>query len=212
MSSNWKLIYAYDPLCGWCYGLIPALRAFTKAHPDVPIDVLPGGLFTGTPARTYASLIGHIRRAEVHLEQVTGRKPSEAFHAFIAQDCVIDAASERPSHAVLQVQKIAPEKTLEFAHRIQEVHYETGADLNAPATYDQLCTELGIPPLDTDKIENATLNDPNIAAAYSACQRLGPSGYPTIFIATSENKILGSIPSTYDPAAFVEAVEKIIET
>ncbi|MBL4874576.1 MAG: hypothetical protein JKY41_14620 [Rhodobacteraceae bacterium] len=30
-----KLIYGHDPLCGWCYGLIPALRHFAAHHPEI---------------------------------------------------------------------------------------------------------------------------------------------------------------------------------
>jgi len=78
--SSYKLIYGYDPLCGWCYGLIPALRKFHETYPDVPVEVLPGGLFTGSPARPYSSLVDHIRWAEISLERITGRKPSEVFH------------------------------------------------------------------------------------------------------------------------------------
>jgi len=43
MTSQYRLIYGYDTLCGWCYGLIPALRHFSTKHPDVPVEVLPGG-------------------------------------------------------------------------------------------------------------------------------------------------------------------------
>jgi len=211
MTSDVKLIYAYDPLCGWCYGLIPALRHFAARMPDVPVEVLPGGLFTGTPSRPYASLIPHIRNAEVHLEKVTGRKPSEAFHAFIAQEKTIDASSERPSHAVLQMNELAPDHALEFAHRLQELHYEDGADLNEPQVYDQITTQLGLPKLDTQKIVDATLNDPMIATAYARCNALGPQGYPTVFVASPEGKVLGSIPSSYDPEAFLAEFRKIAQ-
>jgi len=209
MKPNVKIIYAFDPLCGWCYGLIPALRHFVAKRPAVEIEVLPGGLFTGTPPRPYASLIPHIRNAEVHLKQVTGRKPSEAFHALIAQDKTIDASSERPSHAILQMNARSAKDTLEFAHRLQELHYEDGADLNAPDVYDQITEQLDLPKLDTQKIVNATLDDPMIAQAYARCNSLGPQGYPTIFVASPENVVIGAIPSTYDPDDFLRAFDEI---
>jgi putative protein-disulfide isomerase len=198
------LTYAYDPLCGWCFGIIPALRHFAAHEPDVRIDVLPGGLFTGTPARSYSSLVEHIRTAELHLEQVTGRKPAEAFHAFIAQPKQIDAASERPCHAVLQMNTLAPDRAIDFAHRLQEVHYEDGADLNDPQTYDDLCRAMDLPMLDTGAIVAATLQDPMIRDAFGRCAQLGPQGFPTIFVMDDVGGLVGQIPSTYDPAAFLK--------
>ena len=209
MKPKVNLIYAYDPLCGWCYGIIPALRHFVKNHPDVQVEVLPGGLFTGTPPRPYASLIPHIRNAEIHLEQVTGRKPSEVFHTFIGQKKTIDASSERPGHAVLQMNELSADHALEFAHRLQELHYEDGADLNEPEVYDHITEQLGLPKLDTKKIVNATLKDPMIAKAYARCSSLQPQGYPTVFVTSLENKVLGSIPSTYDPHVFLDEFRKI---
>ena len=212
MVSKLKLIYAYDPLCGWCYGMIPALEHFCAIEPDVEIEVLPGGLFTGTPARSYLSLISHIRSAEVRLEQVTGRRPSEAFHAMISANGGIDASSERPSHAVLQMNKLAPDRSLEFAHRLQEVHYEEGKDLNLPETYDEICASLGMPLLDTEAIVGATLADPEIEQAYRQCAALRPHGYPTIFIVDLKNTIVGVVPSTYDPKGFVNEFHAILHS
>lgn len=206
------IIYAYDPLCGWCYGLIPVLRHFVENEPDVKIEVLPGGLFTGQPPRPYASLIPHITSAEKTLQQVTGRKPSAAFHAFIAQPKAIDAASERPGHAVLQMNALAPDRALEFAHHLQEIHYENGADLNDPQTYDDACRNLSLPAVDTDAIVGASLQDPLIAAAYARCAALGPRGYPTIFVSDEKDTVVGAIPSTYDPHAFLQAFRAIRDT
>jgi putative protein-disulfide isomerase len=202
------IIYAFDPLCGWCYGLIPALRHFTENEPDVAIEVLPGGLFTGTPARPYASLIPHIRRAEQNLDKVTGRKPSEKFHALISQKKTIDASSERPSHAILQMKTLAPQGVLDFAHKLQEMHYEDGRDLNLPETYNGATDALGLPRLDTQAIVAATLSTPMIAEAYTRCANLRPHGYPTIFI-VDDKTVIGTIPSTYEPEAFLQAFYKI---
>ena len=198
-----KLIYAYDPLCGWCYGLIPALRNFSAKEPGISVEVLPGGLFTGTPARPYATLVEHIRSAEQHLFAVTGRKPSALFRQLIAESAGLKAASEPPSYAVLQMNELTPERALDFAHALQEVHYEKGADLNAAQTYDDLCTAMGLPLLDTDAIFGASLDDPKISAAYARCMTLRPSGFPTIFVVTKQDQIAGRIPSTYDPDEFL---------
>jgi putative protein-disulfide isomerase len=79
MTSPISLIYGYDPLCGWCCGFIPALRYFTKCHPDVEVDVLPGGLMTGDRVRSYSYMADYISKAVVNLKQVTGRHQAMHF-------------------------------------------------------------------------------------------------------------------------------------
>ena len=197
-----KLIYSYDPLCGWCYGLIPALRQFVEQQPEISIEVLPGGLFIGKPSRLYSSLITHIREAEIRLEAVTGHKPSEAFHAMISENNGLVAASESPSHAILQMNTLASKHSLEFAHLLQEAHYGQGKDLNDPKTYDDLCQQYKFPTLDTNAVCSATLADPLIAQSYERNHQLGGRSYPTVFVMNNNNKVIGTIQSIYDPKAF----------
>jgi putative protein-disulfide isomerase len=208
-KSPLKLIYAHDTLCGWCYGFIPALRHFSDQQPDVDIEVVPGGLFTGTPARPYAELSAYIKGAEVRLKEVTGYKPSDAFHVMITLDNHNEAASERPAHAIMQMNALAPDLAVEFAHLLQEAHFGLGKDVNDPGTYDDLCAEHGYPALDTTAITNATLADPLVAKGFERARKLGPSGYPTIFVTDQNDNVVGTIPSTYDPAAFLSEFTKI---
>lgn len=208
-KSSLKLIYAYDTLCGWCYGFIPALRHFAEHLPDVDIEVVPGGLITGAPALPYAEMSAYIKGAEVHLEEVTGRKPSDAFHAMIIKGDQTVAASERPSHAIMQMNALAPDRAVEFAHLLQEAHFGLGKDVNDPKTYDDLCAAHGFPALDTDAITNATLEDPLVAKGFERCRKLRPRGYPTIFVTDEDDTVVGVIPSTYDPAAFLAEFTQI---
>ena len=48
-----RLIYGFDPLCGWCFGFGPALRALREALPDLEIELRMGGLVTGGRIRPY---------------------------------------------------------------------------------------------------------------------------------------------------------------
>lgn len=48
-----ELIYGMDPLCGWCFGIGPAMRRVMADHPDVPVVPVLGGLVTGERVGPY---------------------------------------------------------------------------------------------------------------------------------------------------------------
>lgn len=42
-----KLIFAGDPMCSWCYGFGKELTELTARHPELPLDILVGGVRAG---------------------------------------------------------------------------------------------------------------------------------------------------------------------
>ena len=202
-----SLIYGYDPLCGWCYGFIPAMRALRQARPDLPVEVLPGGLSTGTPPKRYRDMAEYIRGAEQHLERITGRKPSDAFHALITGPADPDGGSERPSHAVLQMKEIAPARSLDFAHLIQEAHFGQGRDLNDPQTYDAICEAHDLPKIDANAAMRADETDPLCAGSFARARALGITSFPTTLVMRGDVPV-AAIQSVYDPQEFVYAVDE----
>ena len=46
-----KLVYVFDAYCGWSHGFSATLRQITARHPELPVEVASGGLFTGDRRR-----------------------------------------------------------------------------------------------------------------------------------------------------------------
>jgi putative protein-disulfide isomerase len=42
-----KLIFVGDPMCSWCYGFGKELSALMARHPDLPLQIMVGGLRAG---------------------------------------------------------------------------------------------------------------------------------------------------------------------
>ena len=43
-----ELLYIFDPLCGWCYGMTPVIqRVRTDMAGQIQVSVLSGGMVTG---------------------------------------------------------------------------------------------------------------------------------------------------------------------
>ena len=193
-----ELIYGFDPLCGWCYGIVPAMRRLAQDHPEVPVRLVMAGLVSGERVGPYAEMEGYIRGAAGHLREVTGRAPSEAFFRLIASPGV-EGNSGPPSVAIAHVAGHAPERAVEFAHRVIEAHFEEGADLNAPATYGPLLREAGV------EAPLPDIRDPDLAEAiWEPGRRIGIRSFPTLAVVKGGQARV--LPPEYDPGRLSELV------
>ena len=192
------LIYGFDPLCGWCYGAVPALRALREAMPGLPVHLVMSGLVTGTRVGPYAEMEGYIRGASENLRKVTGRAPSDAFFELIRTPGVT-GDSAPPSVAIDAVKRDRPEAALPFAHAVIEAHFERGADLNDPATYAPLLAE------HAPGVALPDLSDPALAeAAWAEGRAMGIRSFPTFALVRDGRAEV--LPSLYDPDALIAAV------
>ena len=194
-----ELVYGFDPLCGWCYGLVPALRALRRAHPDLPVGLVMAGLVTGPRAGPYAEAEPYIRGASERLRAATGRAPSAAFFDLIATPGV-RGDSAPPCVAIHAVQRAAPDAALDFAHAVIEAHFERGADLNRRETYGPLLAR------HAPGVALPDLSDPSLAEdAWAEGRRLGIASFPTLILRRDGGA--ETLPSLYDPEALLRLVE-----
>lgn len=189
-------IYGYDPICGWCYGAAPAVRAVAQI---MPVRVVMAGLVTGDRVGPAARMVDYVRNAAIRLEQVTGRAPSPAFYDWMVSTDAI-AASAPPAVAVHAVQQARPEATLSFANAVTEAHYANGMDPNDTAAYAPLLAK------HAPGVTLPDLHDPDLAdAAFAAGRALGISAFPT-FMLEDDNGTMHGVPSIYDPDELIAAI------
>jgi putative protein-disulfide isomerase len=67
--NDHRLIYVWDAYCGWCYGFSKSLRAFYKNHPDIPLEVISGGLFQGDQLSVIGSGVMTAEKIEDRLNE-----------------------------------------------------------------------------------------------------------------------------------------------
>ena len=207
-----RLIYGFDPLCGWCFGFVPALRAFRDAHPDVPVELVLGGLVTGSRVGPYAEMIPYIRQASGRLEAVTGRRPSDAFFEHIGSSDAVGSSAE-PSIVIQDVlDHEGADAGLRFAHDVIEAHFGEGADLNDRTLYERLFAkhDIGrpVPPFDAAHRER-------IALRFEGARALGIDSFPAVIAVRGEGAAgkgegRERLPSIYDPGAFVAEAERTL--
>ena len=208
---NGRLMYGFDPLCGWCYGFVPAMRSFRERHPDVSVDLVLGGLVTGDRVGPYREMILYIRGASERLEAVTGRRPSDAFFERIGRADTVGSSTE-PSIVIADVlDHEGHGPGLLFAHDVIEAHFEAGVDLNDRDLYERLYREHGIardvPPFDES-------NRAAMARRFQGARELGIDSFPTVIaLREGDGPPAGRyerLPSLYEPRAFVAAAERAL--
>lgn len=80
------LVYAFDPLCGWCYGFGPAFAALQEALGDeVDWDVACGGLFVGARVPLIGEMADYLERGMAAVEGRTGVPFGDGFRRLIAE-------------------------------------------------------------------------------------------------------------------------------
>ncbi|MFL5999936.1 MAG: DsbA family protein [Streptomyces sp.] len=182
-----KLVYVFDAYCGWSHGFTATLREITTRHPDLPVEVVSGGLFTGgrrVPIREF----GYVQGANAHIAELTGAEFGEAYERLIADGSFV-MDSESAARGVAALRKVAPDRATELATALQHAFYVDGRSLSDAATYRDLAAAAG---LDGDAVV-AAFEAPEAQTAARADFRraaeLGVSGFPTLLAVTGERVV-----------------------
>ena len=197
-----ELLYGMDPLCGWCFGIGPAIRRVMADHPGLRVTPVLAGLVTGARIGPYAEMEGYIRGASQRLRQVTGRAPAPAFFDLIRRPGV-RADSGPPAVAIGAVLAHHPAHAADFALRVTEAHFQDGADLNQPATHAAILGAMGLN-LPLPDLARADL----AAAAWARGRALGLASFPSLWMQGAHGAV--PLPLTYEPAALSALVGRAL--
>ncbi|GAA4557008.1 DsbA family protein [Streptomyces collinus] len=173
-----QLVYAFDAFCGWSHGFSPTLREVVSRHPDLPVEVICGGLFTGSrrvPIREF----GHVQDANAQIAELTGARFGEGYDRLIADGSFV-MDSEAAARGVAALRRAAPDRSAELAGTLQRAFYVDGLSLSEAATYRKVAEDAG---LDADAVVAAFESpeaDDAAADDFRRCADLGVIGYPTL--------------------------------
>jgi len=169
-----QLLYFANPMCSWCWGFDPVMRAIAgRGHP-VTVALGSLGADRARPMRPAdkAAVRGHWE----HVVERSGQPFDMRF--FERDGFVYD--TEPPSRALAVVRRHAPGLALPFLGRLQERFYALGQDITDRLVLREAAADFGMDGAAFD----AAHGDPTIAAEVAAewqqTARLGVSGYPTL--------------------------------
>ncbi|HEX8425189.1 DsbA family protein [Hymenobacter sp.] len=208
-SDRPELLYIFDPLCGWCYGMSPIIQRVQQEFADeVDVSVLCGGMVTGERVEPIGEAWSYISGALQQVETVTGVEFGAAFRALGEEGSYVQD-SEPPSWAINAFRQLNQAQIVRFAHAVQYAHFHDGADLNEPSTYVPLAIAHGVD--GTELLRRLTLPETATATRqeFAAVAKIGVQGFPTVVLRVgSQGYVLTRGYQPYE--AFAESVRQAL--
>ena len=135
------LHYIYDPLCGWCYGAAPLLKA---ARQVLAVQAHGGGMMTGANRQQVTpQLRAYVQQHDARIAQLTGQPFGPAYNDGLLHDTAAVLDSEPPTAAVLAAEAIAG-RGLDMLAQLQTAHYVDGRRIAERATLIEIAGEIGL--------------------------------------------------------------------
>lgn len=132
------LIYVGDPMCSWCYGFGVPLGHLLERFPELPVQLVLGGLRAYNTQVMDAALKDKLRNAWAGVAQRSGQPFSQAL--FEREDFIYD--TEPACRAVVTVREHAPALALRMYHAIQQAFYAQGRDVTKAAVLAEIWDEV----------------------------------------------------------------------
>lgn len=179
------LHYVYDPLCGWCYGASPLLKA-AATLPNLRLQLHGGGLWLAERRRPMGrALRDYVRPHDERIAALTG----QPFGARYFDELLLDAQgvldSEPPLRAILAVTALGGHP-LTMLQRIQECHYRDGVRVGEFALLAGLAAEQGIEHESFRAAFDAAPLAEHLRDSQWWLRRIGGQGYPTLALQRGE--------------------------
>lgn len=177
--STPTLHYIHDPLCGWCYGAAPLIKA---ARELLPVQAHGGGMMAG-PARrpVTAELREFVLPHDQRIAQLTGQPFGAAYRDWLLNDTSAVLDSQPPTAAMLAADALAGRR-LDLLARLQTAHYVEGRRIADRPVLEELAAEIGLDReafADTLREAEGGAVERHIAQTRARMQRLGVRGFPS---------------------------------
>lgn len=169
-------------MCSWCYGFGVPLGQLLARFPEVPVQLVLGGLRAYNTQVMDAALKDKLRQAWAEVGRRSGQPFSQAL--FEREDFIYD--TEPACRAVVTVRRHAPALALRMYHAIQQAFYAQGRDVTKAAVLAEIWDEVHgcskeawghidfLRDFESEDIRQQTRDD------FSQAQRWGIRGFPAL--------------------------------
>jgi putative protein-disulfide isomerase len=176
------LHYIHDPLCGWCYGAAPLVKA---ARQVLPVVAHAGGMMTGARRQQVTpQLRDYVMQHDRRIAQMSGQPFGAAYVDGLLRDTSAVFDSAPPIAATLAAQQLAG-RGLDMLARLQTAHYVEGRRIADRDVRVELAQSIGLDGARFDaalsEVEGDALQA-HIAETRALMARVGAQGFPSFVL------------------------------
>jgi len=180
------LRYYADPLCSWCYGFAPELSKFMERRPDLPVQLVMGGLRAYNREPMSTAFRTMLREHWNHVAVASGVPFSQA----VLDDPEFVYDTEPACRAVVTARKIFPAQAFALMKAIQLAFFRDGRDATSADVLSDLAAGQGFDPVVFRALFDSEAMQRDTRADFAATQSLGVSGFPTLALSRGEELYL----------------------
>jgi putative protein-disulfide isomerase len=178
-----RLIYAFDPLCGWCFGFRPTIRALRSAIGErASWGIACAGLVTGDRERPIRELRDSLEKGMMQVERRSGARFGQEFRSKVLASGAWTLRSEPGCRALFVAEQIAGEGVFEFAEALITAFYEDGSLPDEPSVLRAAAEETGIDAAALLAAWSAPDAARSTHAMFAMWRARGVSVYPAVFV------------------------------
>lgn len=186
--SRPTLVYAVDPLCGWCFAFVDTVAALRRTFSDdVSWEIACGGLVVGPRVSPIAQAAGYLRAGMRAVEARTPARFGAAFEAVLEDGRWISNSEPACRASLVVQQRFGGAAAVDFSGALATGFYGQGRVPDAIASIHAAATEAGIEPgavldlWDTDEAKALT------ERAFGEARSRGLSSYPSLYLRAPED-------------------------
>jgi putative protein-disulfide isomerase len=181
------LIYVFDSYCAWSYGFAQTMVDVAAAHPEIPVEVLCGGLYVGS-ARVPIRRLGDVPATNRRIAELTGAWFGDGYERLTADGSfVMNSTAAARGFAALR--RAAPERAVELAAATQEAFFAEGRSLAEPDTHRHIARDYG---LDEEAVVAGFDHPWSLRAAeadFARVRRMGVTAFPALLVDIGGRKV-----------------------
>ena len=192
------LVYFADPMCSWCWGFSPVIKAISERFgPTLPIHLVLGGLRPWTTEPMTEHDRGDVRNHWQHVHEASGQPFDFAF--FDRERFVYD--TEPPSRAVVVLRRRGMATGLAALRRIHHAFYAENRDVTDTGTLAAIAAEFGVDPAEFRDAFDREAAREETRSDFATAQSVGIRGFPTLIVGEADDNQYALVTHGFQPGA-----------
>lgn len=201
-TSPIRLLYLFDPLCGWCYAAAPAVAAMVGEYGSA-FEFMPTGLFAGPGSRRLDDAFAtHAWTNDQRIAWMTGQPFSDLYRDNILNRRDRPFDSGPLTMAMTAVRAVDPALEAQYLHRAQIARYVEGRDTTDPMVLAEIASEIAGAPKDlaarlVSDQDLANVTATRVTEAQRLHSQVGVHGVPALVVRTAAGDRVVHGPALY---------------